>query len=91
LLRKGLTRTSKQSIQFQQGKCSPRHYSNGATADFGKLTDVEQKIYMLIARAYVAQFWPKHQYDKLMYLSKLQKHRFGVRSNVTTLAGGNAL
>ena len=52
------------SRAFNSGKVSAHHgiIPTEATADFGKLTDGEQKIYLLIARAYVAQFWPKHQY-----------------------------
>ena len=81
------------SRAFNSGKVSAHHgiIPTEATADFGKLTDGEQKIYMLIARAYVAQFWPKHQYDQTDVFVEAAKHRFGVRSNVTTLAGWKML
>ncbi len=81
------------SRAFNSGKVSAHHgiIPTEATADFGKLTDGEQKIYLLIARAYVAQFWPKHQYDQTDVLVEAAKHRFGVRSNVTTLAGWKVL
>lgn len=81
------------SRAFNSSKVSAHHgiIPTEATADFAKLTDGEQKIYMLIARAYIAQFWPKHQYDQTNVLVESNGHRFGVRSNVTTLAGWKIL
>ena len=81
------------SRAFNSSKVSAHHgiIPTEATADFSKLTDGEQKIYMLIARAYVAQFWPKHQYDQTDVFVEAAKHRFGVRSNVTTLSGWKML
>lgn len=81
------------SRAFNSSKVSAHHgiIPTEATADFSNLTDGEQKIYMLIARAYVAQFWPKHQYDQTDILVEAAAHRFAVRSNVTTLAGWKSL
>jgi len=77
------------SRAFNSAKVSAHHgiIPTEATADLSKLTDGEQKIYLLIARAYIAQFWPKHQYDQTDILVESEGHRFAVRSNVTTRAG----
>ena len=77
------------SRAFNSSKVSAHHgiIPTEATADLSRLSEGEQKIYMLIARAYIAQFWPKHQYDQTNILVEVAGHRFGVRSNVTTSPG----
>ena len=77
------------SRAFNSAKVSAHHgiIPTEATADLSKLSDGEQKIYLLIARAYIAQFWPKHQYDQTDVFIEVEGHRFAVRSNVTTRAG----
>ena len=81
------------SRAFNSAKVSAHHgiIPTEATADLAKLTDGEQKIYLLIARTYIAQFWPKHQYDQTDVLVEAEGHRFAVRSNLTTRAGWLAL
>ncbi|EMJ7039712.1 MULTISPECIES: DNA topoisomerase 3 [Pseudomonadota] len=81
------------SRAFNSSKVSAHHaiIPTESTADLSKLTDAEQKIYLLIARAYVAQFWPKHLYDQTDVLAQVGDHRFGVRSNVTTSPGWKIL
>lgn len=81
------------SRAFNSSKVSAHHgiIPTEATADFSKLTDGEQKIYLLIARAYIAQFWPKYRYDQTDIIVEVAQHRFAVRSNVTTLAGWRML
>jgi DNA topoisomerase-3 len=81
------------SRAFNSSKVSAHHgiIPTGATGDFSQLTDGEQKIYLLIARAYIAQFWPKHHYDQTDVFVEAARHKFGVRSNVTTLAGWKML
>jgi len=78
---------------FDSSKVSAHHaiIPTEATADLSALSDGEQKIYLLIARAYVAQFWPNHQYDQADVMVEAGGHRFAVRSNVTTRAGWLAL
>src|SRR5215469_2449164 len=51
---------------FNSSKVSAHHaiIPTQATADLARLSIGERKIYTLIARAYVAQFWPTHQYDQ---------------------------
>jgi DNA topoisomerase-3 len=77
------------SRAFNSARVSAHHgiIPTEATADLSKLSDGEQKIYLLIARAYIAQFWPKHQYDQTDVFIEVEGHRFAVRSNVTTRAG----
>lgn len=58
-----------------------------ATADLASLSIDEQRIYMLIARAYIAQFWPKYCYDQTNVAIDVEKRRFTCRSNITTQAG----
>ncbi|MGC8276624.1 DNA topoisomerase 3 [Escherichia coli] len=81
------------SRAFNSSKVSAHHaiIPTESTADLSKLTDAEQKIYLLIARAYVAQFWPKHLYDQTDVLAQVGDHRFSVRSNVTTSPGWKIL
>jgi DNA topoisomerase III len=81
------------SRAFNSSKVSAHHgiIPTEATADLSKLSDGEQKIYLLIARAYLAQFFPKHQYDQTDVIVESEGHRFGVRANVTTRAGWLAL
>ena len=81
------------SRAFNSSKVSAHHgiIPTEATAGFNNLSEGEQKIYMLIARAYIAQFWPKHLYDQTDISVEVAKHRFAVRSNVTTAAGWRVL
>lgn len=81
------------SRAFNSSKVSAHHaiIPTEATADLSRLSDGEQKIYLLIARAYIAQFWPKHQYDQTDILVEVEGHRFAVRSNITTRPGWLAL
>lgn len=81
------------SRAFNSSKVSAHHaiIPTEATADFSNLTDGEQKIYLLIARAYIAQFWPKHLYDQTDVLIEVSGYRFSVRSNITTQPGWKTL
>lgn len=81
------------SRAFNSSKVSAHHgiIPTEATADFLNLNEGEQKIYMLIARAYIAQFWPKHFYDQTDVIVGVHNHRFAVRSNVTTSTGWKVL
>ncbi|PPJ71495.1 DNA topoisomerase III, partial [Staphylococcus haemolyticus] len=62
-----------------------------ATADLNKLTDAEQKIYLLIARAYIAQFFPNYCYDRTDILINVGKHQFTASAEVPTRMGWKAL
>lgn len=81
------------SRAFNSAKVSAHHgiVPTQTVADMSNLSDAEQKIYLLIARAYIAQFWPKQQFDRTDLLVECEGHRFAVRSDVTTHAGWLAL
>jgi DNA topoisomerase-3 len=81
------------SRAFNSSKVSAHHaiVPTETRAELSKLTDAEQKIYLLIARAYIAQFWPKHRYDQTDVLVDAAGHRFAIRSNVTTAPGWKVL
>jgi DNA topoisomerase-3 len=81
------------SRAFNSAKVSAHHgiIPTETVADLANLTEGEQKIYLLIARAYIAQFWPKEQFDRTDVLVEAAGHRFGVRAEVTTRLGWRAL
>ena len=81
------------SRAFNSAKVSAHHaiIPTEATADLTALTDAEQKIYLLIARAYLAQFWPTHRYDQTDIVVEVEGRRFTTRSNVTTRPGWTVL
>ena len=85
----GLADPSLKSRAFDSTKVSAHHaiIPTEATADLSALSDAEQKIYLLIVRAYIAQFFAKHQYDQTTLIVEAGGHRFAVRSNVTTRLG----
>lgn len=77
------------SRAFDSSKVSAHHaiIPTEATADLSALSDEEQKIYLLIARAYVAQFFPKHLYDETSLIIDVEGKQFMSRRNVTTQKG----
>jgi DNA topoisomerase III len=78
---------------FNSEKVSAHHaiIPTGTTADFTMLTEDEQRIYLLIARAYIAQFWPDHRAEGTEVLVEVAGHRFAASATVTTTAGWKAL
>lgn len=86
---------SLKSRAFNSGKVSAHHaiIPTQATADFAKLTEDEQRIYMMVARAYIGQFFPLYRYDQTTIIVELvgTKRRFSVRSNVPTASGWKPL
>ncbi|HEY0754733.1 MAG TPA: DNA topoisomerase 3 [Ktedonobacteraceae bacterium] len=81
------------SRAFNSSKVSAHHaiIPTENTADLANLSTGERQIYILIARAYVAQFWPTHQYDQTDVLVEVAGRRFACRSRVTTRPGWLAL
>ena len=61
------------------------------TADLAKLSEDEGKLYLLIARAYIAQFWPKHTYRETIIDLNVSGYDFRTTSRVTTLEGWKKL
>jgi len=81
------------SRAFNSTKVSAHHgiIPTEESAAIASLSDGEQKIYLLIARAYAAQFWPKHEYDQTNITVAVGQHEFKVRANITTAAGWRTL
>lgn len=81
------------SRAFDSSKVSAHHaiVPTDVTADFPALTDHEQKIYMLVARAYIAQFWPPHRGEVTDVLVGVAGHRFAATAAVTAAPGWKAL
>jgi len=81
------------SRAFNSSKVSAHHaiIPTENTADLATLSAGERKIYVLIARAYVAQFWPTHQYDHTTVLVEVAGRRFACQCRVTTRPGWLAL
>jgi len=78
------------SRAFNSSKVTAHHaiIPTGATAQWGNLTEGEQRIYMLIARAYIAQFFPNHWFDQTEAILRVKdQHRFACHSRVTTSPG----
>lgn len=61
------------------------------TADLTKLSEDEAKLYLLIARAYIAQFFPKHAYRETTIDLDVSGYAFRATSRVTTLDGWKKL
>lgn len=57
------------------------------SADWSKLTEKEKKIYELIARRYLAQFFPEHSFDASSISLKIKNETFSANGKVTTNAG----
>jgi len=78
---------------FNSSKVTAHHaiIPTETVADFSRLSSDEQKIYMLIARAYVAQFFPNHKYDQTDLTVECDGRTFKCRGNVTTHDGWKVL
>src|SRR5690606_32552213 len=61
------------------------------TADFSALTNDEQRIYMLIARAYIAQFYPSYEYNETAIAIECSGNSFACTARVGTKAGWKSL
>ena len=60
-------------------------------ADISKLTDSEQKVYMLIARALIAQFFPLRDYQTTAVKVVCENNEFAVNTSVTIKPGWQTL
>lgn len=61
------------------------------TTDLDKLSDDESSLYLLIARAYIAQFFPKHAYRETVIDLEVAGYAFRTTSRVTTRDGWKRL
>lgn len=61
------------------------------TANLSELPEPLRNVYLLIAKKYIAQFYPKHQYRDTSVTIDVKGNAFGVRSQVTLSDGWRAL
>lgn len=78
---------------FNSAKVSAHHaiIPTDTTGDMAALKDDELHIYKLIARAYIAQFWPKHCSERTEVLVDVAGHKFAATATTTTAPGWMAL
>jgi DNA topoisomerase-3 len=81
------------SRAFNSANVSAHHaiIPTAATADATKLTTAEQQLYHLIARAYVAQFYPAKATEHTTLSLDIAGHPFEARGTVMLQAGWSAL
>ena len=74
---------------FNSSKVSAHHaiIPTEETADFSKLTKEEQNIYLLIARAYILQFYPPHEYDRTAVVFDVAGKKFACSTKKVTAPG----
>lgn len=77
------------SRAFNSEKLSAHHgiIPTDTVGDLSKLTDSEQKVYLLIARAYIAQFHPKYTYDSTEIISNVNGFKFKTVAKTETDLG----
>ena len=61
------------------------------TCPFSKLTSRQQHIYYLVAQAYLAQFYPVHEYDQTRLTIQAAGEKFVAHGKVVTVLGWKAL
>ena len=59
--------------------------------DWSQLSDREQKLYRLIAKRYIAQFFPVHEYDETVVKLAIGDETFTARGRVVVVKGWKAL
>ncbi len=84
---------ARKSRVFNSARVSAHHaiIPTSATADLATLSADERNIYVLIARAYVAQFLALYCYDQTTLLAEVAGKHFRCRCNVATGQGWRAL
>lgn len=78
---------------FNSNKVSAHHaiIPTETVADLEKLTDGEKKIYQLIARSYIAQFFPDFEYTETTLQVDVEGRQFRAVSNTPTAQGWKVL
>jgi DNA topoisomerase-3 len=78
---------------FNSAKVSAHHaiIPTGSAADGAALKADEQHIYGLIARAYIAQFWPEHRTALTEVVVEVAGRRFAASATATTAPGWKVL
>lgn len=81
------------SRAFDSDKVSAHHaiIPTEAVVNIDVLTEEEKQVYLLLARAYIAQFWPDYEYNQTDVEIEVAGKMFACRSNVPTKMGWRAL
>lgn len=89
----GKSNNNLKSRAFNSSKVSAHHaiIPTTNTAKFDSLSDGEKKIYMLIARAYIAQFYPNMIYDETEIITECNGFHFKTKSRVIISLGWKEL
>ena len=80
--------TSIKSRAWNDKKISAHHaiIPTRIKADFARLNEVEQNLYLMVARAYLAQFFPTHEYKSTKVTISFADEKFvGKGKNITKL------
>ena len=85
--------TEIKSRAFNSANVSAHHaiIPTTQTADWAKLSKKEQQLYHLIARAYVAQFYPPKETEQTSVVIDISGHRFSATSTVLLKPGWSVL
>ncbi|WP_151869233.1 DNA topoisomerase 3 [Acinetobacter soli] len=85
--------TNIKSRAFNSEKVSAHHaiIPTQSHYDVSNLKEELKNIYFLIARTYIAQFYPKYEYDETVIITECEGHQFKTISSVPTLLGWKAL
>lgn len=77
------------SRAWNDKKISAHHaiIPTGVAGDLSKLSEPQRQIYLLIVRAYLAQFHPLHQYNQTAVEIDFDGHKFKTGGNVVLIPG----
>ena len=84
---------ARKSPTFNDKKISAHHgiVPVANSVDWTKLSDREQKLYRLIARRYIAQFFPVHEYDETTITLAIADETFIAKGRTVVVKGWKAL
>ena len=85
--------TSIKSPTFNDKKVTAHHgiVPVANVVDWSKLSDREQKLYRLIARRYIAQFFPVHEFDETTVELQIGDEKFVAKGKVVVRKGWKVL
>ena len=81
------------SRAFNSSKVTVHHgiVPSQTVGNFSALSKDEKNIYLLISRAYIAQFYPDRAYDETKIVVDVGTDQFGLTSNIETAEGWKTL
>lgn len=85
--------TSIRSKAWNDAKITAHHaiIPTRVKADFEKLTMVEQHLYIMVAQAYLAQFYPVHEYKSTKLIISFVSEKFIGKGKLVTKLGWKAI